>query len=128
MDKKFEKLLTDEMLGRAEVMPIISLDENPTEIQLNPGDVLPILPLRNIVMFPGVLVPVAVARPKSLRLIRKLKDTDGLLGACTQIDKMVDEPGIEHLYKTGVVHKSFGCLKCLTGLLWLFWRGKNVFT
>ncbi|HHT22847.1 MAG TPA: endopeptidase La [Bacteroidales bacterium] len=127
MNKKIEKLLTDEIMGRAEVMPIISLDENPTEIQLNSGDVLPILPLRNIVMFPGVLVPVAVARPKSLRIIKKLKDTDGLLGAATQIDKMVDEPDIEHLYKTGVVAQIVRVLEMPDGTTMAILEGKKRF-
>ncbi len=127
MNKKIEKLLTDEIMGRAEVMPIISLDENPTEIHLNSGDVLPILPLRNIVMFPGVLVPVAVARPKSLRIIKKLKDTDGLLGAATQIDKMVDEPDIEHLYKTGVVAQIVRVLEMPDGTTMAILEGKKRF-
>ena len=56
------------MEGHAEVYPIISLDERPSdgEFQLDAGETLPILPLRNMVIFPGVLSPVAVARPKSL--------------------------------------------------------------
>ncbi len=97
MKKQFDNLFTNEMMGESEVYPIISLDENPTEINLNPGDELPILPLRNMVIYPGVLVPVSVARPKSLRLIRQAQANDGLIGACTQIDKKVEEPTIDQL-------------------------------
>ena len=103
MRNRYDKLFTDEVRGSSEVFPIISLDENPTEISLNSGEVLPILPLRNIVIYPGVLVPVSVARPKSLRLIRHAQDKDGLVGACTQIDKNVEDPTIEQLYNMGVV-------------------------
>ncbi len=102
MKKQFDNLFTNEMMGESEVYPIISLDENPTEINLNPGDELPILPLRNMVIYPGVLVPVSVARPKSLRLIRQAQANDGLIGACTQIDKKVEDPTIDQLYKMGV--------------------------
>ncbi|NLO70263.1 MAG: endopeptidase La, partial [Porphyromonadaceae bacterium] len=102
MNKKFKNLMIDEMMASAEVFPIISLDENPTEINLNSGDELPILPLRNIVIYPGVFVPVSVARPKSLRLIRHAQANDGLIGACTQMDKKIDDPTIDQLYKMGV--------------------------
>ncbi|MHB9054670.1 MAG: endopeptidase La [Paludibacteraceae bacterium] len=102
MKKQFDNLFSTEIMGASEVYPIISLDENPTEVNLNSGDELPILPLRNMVIYPGVLVPVSVARPKSLRLIRHAQANDGLIGACTQIDKKVEDPRIDELYKTGV--------------------------
>ena len=81
MRRNYENLFTNDMMGSSEVFPIISLEDNPTDINLNSGDVLPILPLRNMVIYPGVLVPVSVARPKSLRLIRQAQDNDGLVGA-----------------------------------------------
>ena len=102
MKKQFDSFFSNEMMGTSEVYPIISLDENPTDINLNAGDELPILPLRNMVIYPGVLVPVSVARPKSLRLIRQAQANDGLIGACTQIDKKVEDPTIDQLYRTGV--------------------------
>ena len=64
MSNQFDKFFSEEMMGAAEVFPIISLDERSQDIQLEEGAVLPILPLRNMVIFPGVLMPVAVARPK----------------------------------------------------------------
>ena len=103
MNKKYDSLFTNDMMGSSEVFPIISLEDNPTDINLNSGDTLPILPLRNMVIYPGVLVPVSVARPKSLRLIRHAQENDGLIGACTQIDKKVEDPEIDQLYKMGVV-------------------------
>ena len=103
MRRNYENLFTNDMMGSSEVFPIISLEDNPTDINLNSGDVLPILPLRNMVIYPGVLVPVSVARPKSLRLIRQAQGNDGLGGACAQIDKKVEDPTIDQLYGTGVV-------------------------
>lgn len=128
MNKRFEKLLTDEMMSKAEVLPIISLDENPTDVALNPGDVMPILPLRNMVVYPGVLVPVAVARPKSLRLIRQVQDDDGLLGVCTQIDKQVEDPTHEQLYKMGVVAQIVRVLEMPDNTTTVILEGKKRFT
>lgn len=128
MNKRFEKLLTDEMMSKAEVLPIISLDENPTDVVLNPGDVMPILPLRNMVVYPGVLVPVAVARPKSLRLIRQVQDDDGLLGVCTQIDKQVEDPTHEQLYKMGVVAQIVRVLEMPDNTTTVILEGKKRFT
>lgn len=127
MSKRFDKLLTDEMMTHSEVMPIISLDSNPTDVMLNPGDVLPILPLRNIVIYPGVLVPVSVARPKSLRLIRQVQANDGLLGACTQIDKSVEDPTIDHLYKTGVAAQIIRILEMPDNTTTVILEGKKRF-
>ncbi len=127
MSKRFDKLMTDEMIVSAEVMPIISLEENDTDIDLNSGDELPILPLRNMVLFPGVLVPVAVARPKSLKLIRKAKENDGLIGVCTQIDKMVEDPTINQLFDTGVVAKIVRILEMPDGNTTAIVEGKKRF-
>jgi len=63
-------IFSEDMMGSSDVFPIISLDESSYEISLNSGEVLPILPLRNMVIYPGVLLPVSVARPKSLKLVR----------------------------------------------------------
>ncbi len=127
MSKKFEKLLTDEMVGRAEVMPIISLDENTAEVNLNPGDILPILPLRNIVLYPGVLMPISVARPKSLRLIRQIQAKDGLIGACTQIDKKVEDPTIDELFKMGVAAQIVRVLEMPDNTTTVILEGKKRF-
>lgn len=114
-------------MSSAEVLPIISLDENPTDIALNPGDVMPILPLRNMVVYPGVLVPVSVARPKSLRLIRQAQAKDGLVGACTQIDKMVEDPDIDQLYKMGVAAQIIRILEMPDNTTTVILEGKKRF-
>ncbi|MFV0391985.1 MAG: endopeptidase La [Paludibacteraceae bacterium] len=128
MSKQFEKLLTDKMMTGADVLPIISLDENPAEINLNSGDTLPILPLRNIVIYPGVLVPVSVARPKSLRLIRQAQANDGLVGACTQMDKAIEDPSIEQLYRTGVVSQIVRILEMPDNSTTVILEGKKRFS
>lgn len=102
MNKRNKIFLSGDMMMQGDMMPIISLDEGSSDVTIESGDVLPVLPLRNMVIFPGVLVPVSVARPKSLRLIRQAQANDGLLGIFTQIDKHIENPQPEHLYKVGV--------------------------
>ncbi len=85
--------------------PIISLDERSSDadLQLQEDETLPILPLRNMVIFPGVLLPVAVARPKSLKLIRDAYENGSPIGACTQIAPHTEDPNEDELYKIGTV-------------------------
>ena len=127
MIKRYDNLFSNDMMGSSEVFPIISLEDNPTDINLSSGDVLPILPLRNMVIYPGVLVPVSVARPKSLRLIRQAQDNDGLIGACTQMDKKVEDPTLEQLYKTGVVAQIVRLLEMPDNTTTVILEGKKRF-
>ena len=103
MKDSFDNFLTEDMLGSSDMFPIISLDERTSELNIISGDVLPILPLRNMVLYPGVLLPVAVARPKSLKLIRAAHENDLLIGVCTQLDKKTDDPTLDQLFPMGTV-------------------------
>lgn len=85
-----------------EIIPIIEDHDSDKEIVLNDGDVLPILPLRNMVLFPGVMLPIAVARPSSLRLVRHAFKHEEPIGVCTQMDKRTDDPELDDLYPMGV--------------------------
>ncbi|MDD4490457.1 MAG: endopeptidase La, partial [Paludibacter sp.] len=115
------------MMGSSEVFPIISLDERSQDIQLDEGAVLPILPLRNMVIFPGVLLPVSVARPKSLKLVRKAHENDGLIGVCTQIDRKLEDPSIEQLYTFGTVAQVVRILEMPDGTTTVILEGKKRF-
>ena len=62
---------------------------------------LPILPLRNNVLYPGVVMPLVIGRPKSLQLFRALEGGEEYLGILTQKDAENDDPGPEDMYATG---------------------------
>lgn len=66
---------------------------------------IPVLPLRNMALFPGVLIPVSVGRKSSLQLVRAAEKNKELIGTFTQKDSAVDEPDEEDLYTIGVVAK-----------------------
>ena len=101
MNNQFDNFFSDSIMESADMFPIISLDENASDIELADGEVLAILPLRNMVIFPGVLMPISVARSKSLKLIRNAYENNKLIGVCSQIDKKSEDPSIDQLYQIG---------------------------
>lgn len=125
MGNQFDKLLTDEMMSGGDVFPIISLDERSFDIKLDPGTVLPILSLRNMVIFPGVLLPVSVARPKSLKLVRQAQENEQLIGVCTQVDRKMEDPTIDQLYPIGTVAQVVRILEMPDGTTTVILEGKR---
>ena len=88
------------------VMPILTecdVDEDFTEGIDKVGKVVPILPLRNMVLFPGVAMPVIVGRPKSMRLIKEAVQKKTLIGVVCQKEMNTEDPGFDDLYTTGVI-------------------------
>ena len=66
---------------------------------------LPILPVRNLVLFPGVVSPILIGRESSMRLVRKAEKTGTLIGIVCQNDPDVEEPALEDLFTYGVFAK-----------------------
>ncbi len=96
-----ESYLLDDELQETEVIPL-SNDNDALEMQpLNDGDILPVLPLRNMVLFPGVLLPVTVARPKSLNLVKIAFKNDKTIAVCCQKNAGTEEPKSEDIYPLG---------------------------
>ena len=72
------------------------------KIEMIPGE-LPILPLRDTVIFPTAVMPLTVGRESSVQLVNEVQDQNGLLAVVTQLDKTVETPGREDLYESGTV-------------------------
>ena len=85
--------------------------------------VLPILALRNAVLFPGTVYPVTIGREKSIRLIRDVEKRDGLLGAVPQTDITVEEPLEKDLYEYGTVAKVIKTIEMPDGTLTVILQG-----
>src|ERR1700677_1279053 len=86
-------------------MPIIPLNESDNE-NLNDIEIpkeLAVLPLRNTVLFPGVVLPITVGRDKSIRAVNDAYKTDKLIGVLAQRDSNVEDPTIADLEDTGTV-------------------------
>jgi len=105
MDIQIKKRLSEDAEEvDSEFIPMISENEEDQLLQqADLPDTLPILPLRNMVLFPGVVMPVTIGRNKSLRLVRDTYQTESLLAVFTQIDSNVDDPGASDLHLTGLV-------------------------
>ncbi len=91
------------MSNNSDFLPIIS-DGNDEQVDSSDiPEILPILPLKNTVLFSGVIVPISVGRKKSLKLIKSVYKKDGLIGILTQKDAKIDEPKISDLYQVGTL-------------------------
>ena len=73
----------------ADFIPLIADENEDFSLDLKEDSVLPILPLRNMVLFPGVVMPVTVGRSKSLKLIKDVHKKDGILGTIAQKDTKI---------------------------------------
>lgn len=127
MSNRFDNIFSEENMGSADIFPIISLEEGSNEISTISGDILPVLPLRNMVIFPGVLLPVSVARPKSLKLIRHAHENETLIAVCTQVDRKHEDPQIEDLYPMGTVAKVVRILEMPDNSTTVILEGKRRF-
>lgn len=85
----------------AQVIPILDGNDRPNNAELHDGDLLGVLPLRNMVLFPGVLLPVAVTRPRSQKLVTNAYQQEKLLAVCCQKERDVQDPTAEDLYTLG---------------------------
>lgn len=96
-------LLSDQEEGDNDIIPIISDGDDEDIEKTEVPEVIPIIPLRNMVLFPGVIIPISVGRDKSLAAIREVYKGDRLIGAVSQKDATVEEPRFEDMNAVGTV-------------------------
>ncbi len=110
-------------------MPIIPLNESDTDgladIEI-PAEI-PILPLRNTVLFPGVVLPITVGRDKSIKAVNDSYKTDKLIGVLAQKDISVEDPGMHELMAIGTVAKIIKLIKMPDGGTTVILQGKRRF-
>src|SRR5688572_12482129 len=110
-------------------LPIIPLNESDQEdtngIEV-PADI-PLLPLRNTVLFPGVVLPITVGRDKSIRAVNDAYKTDKLIGVVAQKDSNVEDPAKKDLEKVGTIAKIVKLIKMPDGGTTIIIQGKNRF-
>ncbi|MBQ6666831.1 MAG: endopeptidase La [Bacteroidales bacterium] len=100
-DNIFRKMLG----GDADGIPLVTSLDLEELRNCNVPDIIPIMPLRNTVMFPEIVIPVSVGRTKSLRLVNECVRRQSLVGVITQTNEDVEDPSISDLHKVGVVSK-----------------------
>jgi len=110
-------------------MPIIPLNESEGE-NIDDTDLpeeLPILPLRNTVLFPGVVIPITVGRDKSIKAFNEAYKTDKMVGVLAQKDSAVEEPQISDLVEVGTVAKIIKLIKMPDGGTTVIIQGRKRF-
>ncbi len=91
-----------------------------------PGE-LSILPIKNTVLFPGVVIPITVGRQKSIKLVKKAYQGNRIIGVVAQKNANAEEPSLEDLYKTGTVARIIKMLVLPDGNTTIIIQGKNRF-
>ena len=112
-----------------EFMPMIPLTEDEdadAEGQTFPGE-LPLLPLRNTVLFPGVVIPITVGRDKSIKAVNDAYKSDKLIGVVAQKDSLVEEPTVSDLEDIGTLAKIVKLIKMPDGGTTIIIQGRKRF-
>jgi ATP-dependent Lon protease len=124
--KKWESVGFHELIDEGrEIIPILSDgdDQELDEVEI-PGSV-PLLPLRNTVLFPGVVIPIAVGRKKSVQLVREAYRGDKLVAAVAQLDAEIDDPQIRDLNVVGTLGQIVKLLEMPDGTTTAIIQGRR---
>jgi len=126
MNKKY--LLPGGPEDEMDFMPIIPLNEenDGADDQLIPEEI-PILPLRNTVLFPGVVIPITVGRDKSIKAVNDAYKKDKLIGVLAQKESSIEEPTVSDLEDIGTVAKMIKLIKMPDGGTTLILQGRKRF-
>ena len=99
----------------SEFIPLLSQEEEDHLLNTETPEELAILPLRNTVLFPGVVIPIAAGRDKSLKLLRDAYRKKEVIGVTTQLDASNDEPEMEEINRIGTAAKIHKMIKMPDG-------------
>lgn len=111
----------------SEFFPLMSSEDEEEMNNEQVPDIVSILPLRNTVLFPGVVIPITVGRDKSIKLIRDANKGDRLIGVVAQQDVSVEDPTFEQLHQTGTVALIIKMLQMPDGNTTVILQGKKRF-
>ena len=117
-------LLDDHNDAHTEMIPLLDESED-SPIECQDNDVLPLLPLRNMILFPKVVMPITVGRKKSLRLVREVYQKEGELFVGTQINAKIENPTLQDIYPMGTVARIVRILEMPDGTTTVILQGKK---
>src|SRR5690554_6572868 len=122
-----DKLSFQDLEGDAEFIPLMSAEDEDAMDKENLPDTLPILPLRNTVLFPGVVIPITAGRDKSIKLINETNKGNKIIGVVSQKDEFEEEPDINDINTIGTVAQILRVLKMPDGNTTVIIQGKKRF-
>ncbi len=111
----------------SEFFPLMSSEDEEEMNNEQVPDVLPILPLRNTVLFPGVVIPITVGRDKSIKLIRDANKGSRMIGVVAQQDVAIEDPTFDQLHSVGTVALIIKMLQMPDGNTTVILQGKRRF-
>jgi ATP-dependent Lon protease len=108
MEKKYGRninqiIFSDIGEGEGDIIPIIADGEEGELDEVETPETIPVLSLRNTVLFPGVVMPISVGRPRSIQLIKDAYRTDKIVGTVAQKDPDTENPSYEDLHRIGTI-------------------------
>lgn len=123
----FQNLMSGDYSGEGDLIQLIT-DEEEEDLGVESfGEEIPILSVRNTVLFPGVVIPITVGRQRSIRLVKKAHKGDKLIGVCAQINPNNDDPTWEDIYSVGTLAKIIKMIVLPDGNTTIIIQGKKRF-
>ncbi len=122
-----DNLSAQDIDENSELIPLMTPED---EIEINKEELpstLPILSLRNTVLFPGVVIPITASRDKSIKLIKDANNFNKLIGVVAQKDESVEDPKVNDIYTIGTVAKILKVLQMPDGNTTVIIQGKKRF-
>jgi len=115
--------INDFINSESNFIPLFSADDEETLKNTQTPDTVPLLPLRNTVLFPGMVIPITVGRNKSIRLAQEYGRTNEPIGVVTQRDNDVEDPTLEDIYSVGTLAHIVRYLAMPDGSVTIIVRG-----
>ena len=128
-----DQLLNNVVLGdlaedeSEELIQIIDSEKDHNSRLTDFPEEIPILPIRNTVLFPGIVLPITVGRQKSIKLVKKAYKGDRIIGVVAQKNNSIEEPEIDDIYGIGTVAKIIKMIVLPDGNTTIIIQGKNRF-
>ena len=110
-----------------EFFPLLSSEDEEEMSKADIPEILPILPLRNTVLFPGVVIPITVGRNKSIKLVKEAYKGDRTIGVVSQKDMNIEEPTLDQLHKIGTAANIIKILQMPDGNTTVIIQGQQRF-
>lgn len=124
-DKNIYMLDSNQEEGDA--LPVFSMGDDELKFDDDYKDTMPVLALKNTVLFPGIVIPITVGRDKSIKALQKAEKGDKLLGVLTQKDMDSEDPDQDGLHQLGTVAKIMKILKMPDGSTTAILQGRKRF-
>lgn len=124
----YQSLMVGDYAGEGDLIQLIT-DEEDDSLQHpeNYSNEIPILSVRNTVLFPGVVIPITVGRQRSIRLVKKAQKGNKLIGVCAQVNPQNDDPSWEDIYHVGTLAKIIKMIVLPDGNTTIIIQGKKRF-